>query len=276
MDKLERKNSCGMKRMYLHYLNKHVWLTCLILGFIITTFPAHADLKNTIKKIKPSVVGVGSYARNGGRQARVSGTGFVVGKGNIVATNAHVLPKDYVPNSKFDLAVFVGHGKTPDVRRAEVIVVDGKHDLALLKIKGRPVKAMKLSSSNVEEGEEIAFTGFPLGAVLGLYPVTHRGIVSSISPIAVPTPKNAASLTSRQIAALRNPFDVYQLDAVAYPGNSGSAVYRIDNGEVVAVINSVLVKKTKESALTDPTAISYAIPVRYLRQLMMQNDVPLH
>lgn len=146
-----RKCLQGIKWMLIKDLNRYFFLTVLAMGCLIITSPVQADLKNTIKKIKPSVVGVGSYARNGGRQARVSGTGFVVGRGNVVATNAHVLPKDYVPSSKFDLAVFVGHGKNPDVRRAEVIVVDGKHDLALLKIKGRPVKAMKLSASNVKK-----------------------------------------------------------------------------------------------------------------------------
>ena len=35
-----------------------------------------------------------------------------------------------------------------------------------------------------------------------------------------------------------------------------------------AVINSVLVKKTKEAALTDPSGITYAIPVRYVRALL--------
>ena len=61
---------------------------------------------------------------------------------------------------------------------------------------------------------------------------------------------------------------IYQLDAVAYPGNSGSPVYNPDSGEVIGVINKVLVRDTKESALSSPTGISYAIPVRYVHDLM--------
>ncbi len=34
------------------------------------------------------------------------------------------------------------------------------------------------------------------------------------------------------------------------------------------MINSVLVKKTKEAALADPSGITYAIPVRYVRALL--------
>jgi len=39
-------------------------------------------------------------------------------------------------------------------------------------------------------------------------------------------------------------------------------------GEVLAVINMVLVKGSKESAITHPSGISYAIPVRFVRELV--------
>ena len=87
-------------------------------------------------------------------------------------------------------------------------------------------------SSRVRAGEEYVFTGFPLGIIFGLYPVTHRGMVSSITPIALQA--NAASqLDSTQIRHLRSRFDVFQLDATAYPGNSGSPLYDTETGKVV-------------------------------------------
>jgi len=61
---------------------------------------------------------------------------------------------------------------------------------------------------------------------------------------------------------------IYQLDAIAYPGNSGSPMYDPKSGEVIGVINKVLVKDTKESALSSPTGISYAIPVKYVHKLI--------
>ena len=70
---------------------------------------------------------------------------------------------------------------------------------------------------------------------------------------------------------MRNPFDVYQLDVVAYPGNSGSPVYNIETGKVIGVVNSVFVKGTKESALERPSGISYAIPVKYVYDLLKKN-----
>ncbi|MFN4063813.1 MAG: trypsin-like peptidase domain-containing protein, partial [Parazoarcus communis] len=63
-------------------------------------------------------------------------------------------------------------------------------------------------------------------------------------------------------------FRVYQLDATAYPGNSGSPVFDPETGEVVGVINMVFVKGTKENILSDPSGISYAIPVEHLSNLL--------
>ena len=61
---------------------------------------------------------------------------------------------------------------------------------------------------------------------------------------------------------------MFQLDAVAYPGNSGSPLYETDTCKVVGVINSVYVKESKETLLSSPSGIAYAIPVKYVKQLL--------
>jgi S1-C subfamily serine protease len=63
---------------------------------------------------------------------------------------------------------------------------------------------------------------------------------------------------------------VFQLDATAYPGNSGSPIYDPETGEVIGIVNMVLVKGTKEAALSSPTGITYAIPSRHLKALLDQ------
>ena len=40
------------------------------------------------------------------------------------------------------------------------------------------------------------------------------------------------------------------------------------SGEVLGVMNMVFVKSTKENVLSDPSGISYAIPVEYLQRLL--------
>ena len=133
-----------------------------------------------------------------------------------------------------------------------------------------PLPALDLAEkTRVREGTEIAFTGFPIGMALGLYPVTHRGIVSAISPMAPPQ-LGSRVLTAKMIRAMRDPYDVMQLDATAYPGNSGSPVFDQQTGRVVGVINSVLVKGNKEAALQKPSGITYAIPVRFVHELIKQ------
>ena len=113
--------------------------------------------------------------------------------------------------------------------------------------------------------------GFPIGGALGFSAVTHRGMISSITAIALPT-ANAQQLNARTIASLRSgSFDIFQLDATAYPGNSGGPMFDIETGQVLGVINMVFVKGTKESALTNPSGISYAIPSKFVAQLLERN-----
>jgi S1-C subfamily serine protease len=172
------------------------------------------------------------------------------------------------------LAVFVGRGRDARTRLAEVIAEDREHDIALLRIQGEPLPALSLGDADgVREGERMVFTGFPIGAVLGLYPVTHTGIISSITPVAQPA-DNATSLSPAQLRRMRSPFEVFQLDAVAYPGNSGSPVYKESNGEVIGVLNSVFIKESREASLERPSGISYAIPVSWLKALLASISGP--
>ena len=68
---------------------------------------AQADLQDVITKIKPSVVIVGSFKNTDSPRFRLRGTGFVVGNGNTVVTNAHVLPSDSEDMTGMSLVVQV-------------------------------------------------------------------------------------------------------------------------------------------------------------------------
>lgn len=241
----------------------------LLLCLVSTSMTARAaDLVGTIARVKPSIVGIGSYMAVRRPPARLYGTGFVIGEGNLAATNFHVIDQDLDAGKKEEIVIFVGVGRKVEYRKAEILARDERHDLALLRFGGHPLPALDLGSGpTAPEGTAIAFTGFPIGAVLGLHPVTHQGIVSALTPIVIPA-HNARELTVDKIATLRDPFEVLQLDATAYPGNSGSPVYRVADGTVVGIINQVFVKGKKEDVLRDPSAITYAIPVRYLRALL--------
>ena len=253
-------------------LFRRLLVMLLYLPLAFSSAASAASLADLIETIRPGIVGVGSarpVKQPGakGPPVKFSGTGFVVGEGDLVITNYHVLPQKMDTDNNETLAVFVGRGKQSRVLSAVVLRTDPQHDLALLKIDTR-LPALRLGRDrNVREGDSIAFTGFPIGVVLGLHPVTHRGIISAITPTVIPA-HNSRQLTPEQVKRIRNPFDVYQLDAIAYPGNSGSPVYETETGTVIGVINSVFVKETKETIMQDPSGISYAIPVKYVLKLL--------
>lgn len=244
-------------------------------ALITVAMQSLAGLLDTVERISPSVVGVGTAfperVPTGGRPVRqLLGTGFAVRAQslNVIITNAHVVARELDVERGEQIAVFVGRGGTAEQRFADVLAVDYQHDLAVLGYEGPAIPPMMLAPAGTARvGERVAFTGFPIGGVLGLYAATHEGIVSAITPIARAADRGG-DLTPVQIARLRDPYEVYQLDAIAYPGNSGSAVYRSDSGEVIGILNSVFVKESRESVLSRPSGIAYAVPVKYLKPLL--------
>jgi S1-C subfamily serine protease len=231
------------------------------------------SLPDTIEKIKPAIVTAGTHQKTRRPPAVFLGTGFVVGDGLHVVTNAHVLPAKVDSEKRESIAVFVGKDDLADVRDATKLAEDLDHDVALLTITGAPLPALMLGdSSRVREGESYAFTGFPIGMVLGLHPVTHRGTISAITPIAIPQ-LSAQQLEKTVLKRLTAPYNIFQLDATAYPGNSGSPLYDPATGQVIAILNKVFVQESKESLLQKPSGISYAIPINHLRELLKKAGV---
>jgi S1-C subfamily serine protease len=246
-----------------------VWLA---LG-AVTADGAVAQAPPAIMAVKSSILAIGTFQATRVPQFRFLGTGFAVGDGTLAATNAHVLPATLDAGADPELLVAVLPGTDPtriSLKKLARLAVDSEHDIALLKMEGPALRPLKLrDSDSVVEGESLLFTGFPIGGVLGLFPATHRAMVSAIAPVALPS-ASGRQLDPKVIRRLRDSsaFPVFQLDATAYPGNSGSPLYDPATAEVVGILNMVFVKATKESALTQPSGISYAIPSRFLIDLL--------
>lgn len=226
-----------------------------------------ASLVDTVERVTPSVVAIGLFSPIDNPAPQIKGTGFVVGNGSQVITNYHVVNQALDPTIVQYYVVLSGKGQAVKQIKAEVAHIDPVHDIALLTFSEK-LPALALAKDELlKPGSDIAFTGFPLGAVLGLYPATHKGIVAAVTPDAIPA-FNSDQLTNTMLKRLASSSLIYQLDATAYPGNSGSAVYNPLTGEVVGIINKVIVRDTKESAFASPTGISYAVPVNYIRALL--------
>lgn len=269
---------------------------------------AQATLPDIVARSKPAVVAIGTHSPLSSPRFVFRGTGFVVGDGLTVVTNAHVLPPPggdgaasaaaglpavpgtpppAAPTPALPTPVPAGSNLKPpelalhvpgsrksssepgDIRTLTLVGLDREHDLAVLRFTGAPLPTLPLAAADTaREGQAVALIGFPLGGTQGFSHVTHRGIVSAITPIVLP-PAVAGQLDPRAVARVRQGvFDILQLDATAYPGNSGGPVLDAETGQVLGVVNMVLVKGTRESALSAPTGISYAIPVTWLHALL--------
>lgn len=232
------------------------------------TGAASADLPATVQRVKPGVVGIGTYSATQRPPAQLRGTGFVVADGNHAITNAHVVAGKLKKARRERRIVIAGQGAQTDPRDANIVAEDPVHDLALMKFSGEPLPTLRLGDDlGMVEGQAIAFTGYPIGAILGLHAATHRGVIAAIVPIVLPQ-LLGRHLDTDTIRQIQNPFVIFQLDATAFPGNSGSPLFDPENGDVIGVINSVFVKNTKEKVLQDPSGITYAIPARHVKALL--------
>ncbi|GAB2923413.1 hypothetical protein GCM10027181_23450 [Rheinheimera gaetbuli] len=231
------------------------------------TSQAEMSLSDSISKIKPSIVAIGVHDPLGSPRVRLTGTGFVVADGKKIVTNYHVIAPvlSAVRNERY--VVLSGTGSDIQMHSITQTKTAPAYDLAVLSI-DTALPSTELADAKLRvEGTEIAFTGFPITNVLGLYPATHKGIISAITPIAAPA-DNSSQLQTAALLRLKQPYMVYQLDATAYPGNSGSPLYDARTAQVIGIINKVFVKSTREAVLSDPSAISYAIPVQFLLPLL--------
>jgi S1-C subfamily serine protease len=140
----------------------------------------------------------------------VEGSGFVAGPG-LVATNAHVV-------AGIDRPVVVDSAGS---HRAQVVIFDPDLDFAVLRTTGLVAAPLLISSSNAPRGTVGAALGYPGGGDFTVQP---------------------AAVLQRRIAVGRNIYDaglvhrdVYTLQAIIRPGNSGGPLLTPD-GTVIGVI----------------------------------------
>lgn len=250
-------------------ISRRAWIGAAAMGLPCL---ARAGLVETVATTRQSVVAVGTYAATDAPRFGFRGTGFVVGDGTLLITNHHVLPSaeaQAAGPAQRSLAVLVPNpGGEPVLRQASLVHSDRNHDLALLRIEGSPLPALTLGPPELApQGTSIALIGFPIGGVFGFAPVVHRGIVAAISawrfrhrgPATEPGHRGAtAGRAVRDLPAGRD----------GIPRQQRGPLIEAESGRVIGVINMVLVRSTRESALTNPTGITYAIPVRRVLDLL--------
>ncbi len=249
-------------------------LICILI--LLPGPPARAsDIIDAIKQVRRSVVAIGTYQELGQPPVRLMGTGFVVADGAHVITNVHVLPKKLDAKNRESLQAFYGIESNARNYELDVVAEDDEHDLALLRIVGNAkLPPLVLSKTMAPEGARAAITGYPLGSLLGLYPITHEGIISAVKERSFAA-YSQGQLTAERVRRLRNSFIVYQIDTNAYPGNSGSPLYDPATKQVLGVVQSVAVReKSQTSAIEAPTGFTFAVPAQFVSALLARNGLP--
>ena len=244
------------------------------LALALVACVAHADPPATIARVKGSVVAIGTYERTRDPPFQFLGTGFAVGDGTLVLTAAHALPPATDPQRPATVSILspapARDGREQaELREGRAIAVDAAMDVALLKIDGPPLPALKLSDSGgVRDGYNVLITGFPLGAALGPMPMSSRAMVAGITPVAV-TPTRAADVDSSTLRRLSSGgYTVFQLDTTAQAAASGSPAYDPDSGEVIGMVNVAAPRDPSSTRSAQPAAMPYAIPSRQLRAVL--------
>jgi S1-C subfamily serine protease len=230
-----------------------------------------------VARVKPSIVLVGTLSPTDSPRFQFRGTGFAVGDGKHIITSAHVLPDLLAAPTTGGVrshAIQVLRNGQWSAQTVRVKVSNAMYDLAVLEVDGPALIPLSLDerSTPVAEGSDIAIVGFPLGTALGYSHVSHRGVLAAVTDVA-PLAQTGGSLTARAVQQLRaGNFTILQLDVTAFPGNSGGPVFDLETGRVIGVLAMGLIKGTKESAISVPTGISFAVPVARVIELMKRGD----
>jgi S1-C subfamily serine protease len=169
-----------------------------------------------------------------------AGSGFVWDKEGHIVTNFHV-----VANGDAFLVTLKDHTELP----AEIVGVEPRKDIAVLKVKAPPEKLRPLALGDSQAllvGQDTLAIGNPFG----LDNTMTRGVISALG---------------RQVMGIGgvNIRDMIQTDAAINPGNSGGPL--LDSAGRLIGMNTIIYSRTGGSA-----GIGFAVPVAFIRRIVPQ------
>jgi S1-C subfamily serine protease len=228
-------------------------------------------------KLKPAIIAVVSRLSRHNDMPDIIGTGFIAKSDGVIITNDHVIkaikklprlknkPDDW-PAMVMVFQFIEGKGMATsafDVKGVgtlgRVAPIEGYHygpdipDLGFIKINVKNLPTLSIAKQlDLEEGDEVVFSGFPLGSTTLRAP----GYIHQISP----------TLQSGMISAVLpfpcdNPHGIL-IDALSQHGSSGSPIINPNNGEVIGVLYGGIAS----------TSITYAVPAKTVYEVYKMVD----
>ena len=192
--------------------------------------PTDAQLRAAVLAAQASTVKVEGY----GCGVLQEGSGFVAAPG-LVVTNAHVVAGIAAP------LVQVG----TSVKATRVVAFDPSFDLAVLRVSGLTAPALHLDPGTVDRGAQAAVLGYPDG---GPFTADAAGVMALFEA-------QGRDIYGKELT-VRN---VYEIDALVRPGNSGGPLV-LPDGEVVGVVFSrSTVNDGIGYALTSPDVLTRVV-----------------
>ncbi len=199
--------------------------------------------KDIVQRSSPAIVRVEAT----GPEGEQFGTGFIVDKSGVVATNFHVI------QGTTDIKVKLHDGSHYPVQH--VLNVDPGRDLVIIKfVPEKPMPTLRLGDSNkVATGDSIVAIGNPLGVFEN---TVSEGLISSIREIC-----------SQKDVSDKNPscpieLHLLQISAPISQGSSGGPLFN-QVGEVVGVTTAIIAQGQ---------LINFAMPANYLKPLLAKQE----
>ncbi|WML46823.1 trypsin-like peptidase domain-containing protein [Neobacillus sp. PS3-34] len=200
---------------------------------IITVNQKPLDAKAAFAKINPSVVYIEALDKD--KKSISSGSGVIVRKDGVIATNFHVIAD---VTEIYSVNIRLANGKVYNTTK--VLGYDVSKDLAVLKVDGvQSLPAVTIGNSDkVKTGDKV----FALGSPLGKQNSITEGIVSNIT-------------------TTKSGFKYLVFTAPISHGNSGGALIN-SYGELIGI---------NEATFTDGQNMNVAIPVNYYTKMNLSH-----
>ena len=169
-----------------------------------------------------------------------TGSGFIVGGGEYVITNNHVIDRAK------KIAVRNGLGK---ISYAEVAATSARFDLAILKLKRKYDQFLTTKDfADPSPGEDVISIGYPMTGYFGNdLPVITEGIISKVFP-----DEDGIFLTTTNINS----------------GNSGGPIFNLDGNLVGVSVATLDRKKILEETGNIPTSMGIGIKSNMLKEVL--------